>query len=82
MDINPNLESSASQKKRILAILKAGTKPSNYELILARCGVDARKRISELRDEGYEIRSEFVKTKNADGHIVRYVRYELVSEPK
>ena len=82
MDINPNLESSKTQKKRIIKILKDGSTPSIYELIMARCGIDARKRISELRDEGYDIESIPVKTKNADGHTVRFNRYRLVSEPK
>lgn len=82
MDINPNIESSRTQKKRIIKILKDGNTPSIYELIMAKCGIDARKRISELRDEGYVIESFPVKVKNADGHTVRYNRYRLVSEPK
>ena len=82
IDINPNTESAKSQKKRIIEILRLGGRPSIYELILSRCWVDARKRISELRDEGYDIRSEYFRTTNDEGHIVRYKRYWLAEEPK
>ena len=81
-DINPNPESSLTQKKKILAILKSGRRPSNIELINEHCGTDTRKRISELRDEGYDIRTEFFIGKNAEGHIVRFARYHLIEEPK
>lgn len=78
MDINPNPESSLSQKKKILAILRTGRKVSNIELIQEHCGTDTRKRISELRDEGHDIRSEVAYAINQNNHKVRFNLYYLV----
>ena len=82
MDINPNAESAKTQKQRILAILRSGRRPTNYELIKMHCGIDTRKRISELREEGYDIKSEPFRCVNANGHSVTFVRYHLISEPE
>ena len=80
MDNNMNIESTTSQKKKILAILRTGRKVSNKELINANCGVDVRKRISELRDEGHDIRDEINWAINENRHKVRFKKYWLVEE--
>lgn len=79
---NPNKPSSASQKKTILAILRSGQTPTNWELIHMKGGIDARNRIQELREEGYVIESIPFLTKNDEGRTIRQVRYKLVAEPK
>ena len=39
-------------------------------------------RISELKDEGYNIRSEFVSSKNRYNEPVSFSKYSLVEYPK
>jgi len=81
-NLNPNKPSSASQKKTILAILRSGVTPTNWELIHMKGGIDARNRIQELREEGFVIESIPFLSKNDEGKTIRQVRYKLISEPK
>lgn len=76
-DINPNEISAPAQKRTILAYLQNGgvlTK-SNAK---ALCGAeDFRKRVSELRAEGHEIKDRWCKERNRYGHVTNYKQYYM-----
>ena len=73
---NPNLESSASQKRRILEYLKTGKTLTNREAQrLFECD-RAPARIKELRNIGYPIRTEMITVKSGK----RIGRYSLQVE--
>lgn len=59
---NPNIESSASQAKRILAYLKAGNRITPIEALEKFGSFRLPARIADLRADGYSIQSEFVTT--------------------
>ena len=76
MNNNPNLESSASQKRRILEYLKTGKTLTNREAQrLFECD-RAPARIKELRNSGYPIRTEMILVKSGK----RIGRYSLQVE--
>jgi hypothetical protein len=58
--------------KRLLEYLQAGYKLSTLDGVRYGVGVDLRKRVSELRQLGYSVRSVWEK-----GDGVRYKRYFL-----
>lgn len=79
-DINPNKLSALSQKKEILRCLQSGmvlTKANAKSLTGAE---DYRKRISELRREGHNIRDRWVGGINRYGHHERYKEYYIPKE--
>ena len=68
---NPNPNTSASQKRRILEYLKQGKTLTNREAQrLFECD-RAPARIKELRDGGYPIKTEMI-TVNSGKRIGRY----------
>ena len=76
MNNNPNRESSASQKRRILEYLKTGKTLTNREAQrLFECD-RAPARIKELRNSGYPIRTEMITVKSGK----RIGRYSLQVE--
>lgn len=76
-DENPNEQSAPTQKRAILAYLNAGgvlTK-SNAKQI---CGAeDFRKRISELRAAGHDIKDRWCQEKNRYGHVTNFKQYYM-----
>jgi hypothetical protein len=78
MDANPNSQAATSQKVAIIAYLNNGgtlTKKNAAQLFGAE---DYRKRISELRRAGYDIRDRWITGMNRYGHKERYKEYYLV----
>jgi hypothetical protein len=60
-NINPNEASSASQKARILAYMKAGNRITPIEALnLFQC-FRLGARIADIKDDGFDVKSEFVK---------------------
>ena len=59
---NPNIESSVSQAKRILAYMKAGNRITPIDALNLFGSFRLGARISDLRAEGHDIQSEFVTT--------------------
>ena len=56
--INPNTTSSASQRVRILAALQTGRELTSLGMLLEFDAIDGRKRISELRAQGFPIKDK------------------------
>jgi len=78
MDANPNSQAATSQKVAIIAYLRNGgtlTKKNAAQLFGAE---DYRKRISELRRAGFDIRDRWKTGKSRYGHTERYKEYYLV----
>ena len=61
-NFNPNIESSASQAKRILAYMQAGNRITPIEALEKFGSFRLGARIADLRAEGHAIQSEFVTT--------------------
>ena len=72
-----NTAHTRSQNKMILEYLQDHKSISQYEAadIFGCWRLSAR--ISDLRDLGYSIKTEMIKTKNRYGHTVMYGRYSL-----
>lgn len=62
MNINPNPQSSASQKARILAYMQAGNRITPIEALEKYGCFRLGARIADLKEEGYDIKSQFVMT--------------------
>lgn len=78
VDHNPNQEAALSQSREILRCLQSGlvlTKANAKQLTGAE---DYRKRISELRRQGYEILDRWVSGINRYGNHERYKEYYMV----
>jgi len=76
-DENPNAHSAQSQKRTIVAYLSAGgvlTKSNAKQISGAE---DFRKRISELRREGYDIKDRWRKERNRYGHVTNFKEYYM-----
>ena len=61
ININPNETTSASQKSRILAYMKAGHRITPLEALNLFGCFRLGARIADLKEEGHDIKSEFVK---------------------
>lgn len=70
-DVNVNGTSSASQKSQILAHLQAGNSITAIEALYQFGSLRLSGRIKDLRDEGYDIKSEFIQLPNGK-HVKRY----------
>ena len=56
--INPNPTTSASQRLRILTDLQQGKELTSLTMLTNYGAIDGRKRISELRAQGYPIKDK------------------------
>ena len=75
MNNNPNEKQSQSQTAQILAYLKEGNKLTPIEA-LKLCGCfRLSARIANLRDKGYNIKSELVTLENGK----RVAEYEMIT---
>lgn len=70
-DVNVNETSCASQKSQILAHLQAGNSITAIEALYQFGSLRLSGRIKDLRDEGYDIKSEFIQLPNGK-HVKRY----------
>lgn len=70
-NVNLNETSSSSQKKQILAWLKSGNTITSYQALTMFGSLRLSGRIKELRDEGHDIKGEFIQTPNGK-HVKRY----------
>lgn len=61
-NINENEASCESQKKRILAYMKAGHRITPIEALEKFRSFRLGARIADIKDMGYEVKSEFVTT--------------------
>ena len=70
-NFNPNEVSSTSQKKRILAFMQAGNSITPIQALALFGSLRLGARIADLKAEGYEVKSEFVKLPNGK-QVKRY----------
>lgn len=70
-NINPNPVSSDSQKARILAYMLAGNRITPIEALEKFGSFRLGARIADLREEGWNIQSQFVTT-STDKRIKQY----------
>lgn len=70
-NFNVNEETSTSQKAKILAYLEAGNSITPIEALYQFGSLRLSGRIKDLRDEGHDIKSEFVKLPNGK-QVKRY----------
>lgn len=68
---NPNLESCESQKKQILAYLMDGKQLTNLDALYLFGSWRCQARISDLRKEGWNIKTEMITT-NTGKRVARY----------
>lgn len=68
---NVNETSSASQKSQILAYMRAGNSITAIQALYQFGSLRLSGRIKDLRDEGYDIKSEFIQLPNGK-HVKRY----------
>ena len=61
-NINPNPGTSASQKAKILAYMQAGNKITPIEALEKYGCFRLGARIADLKEDGYDIKSQFVTT--------------------
>lgn len=73
-------EHTRSQNKMILEYLQRCKSISQYEAAEIFGCWRLSARISDLREMGYNIKTEMKKSKNRYGHTVRYARYSLEAE--
>ncbi len=71
-NINPNEATSASQKSRILAYMKAGHRITPLEALNLFGCFRLGARIADLKEEGHDIKSEFVKIPNNKKQVKCY----------
>lgn len=69
-----------NQRTKVLNYLKKHGSATNFELMTKLGMTDARKRISELRSAGIQIKSVIIETNKHNGNIGNYCRYYLVEE--
>ena len=75
---NHNAGSSASQKERILSYLLAGHGITPLAALRMFGTLRLGARIADLREEGYDIRTEMVEDEVTGK---RYAMYSLVNDP-
>ena len=68
---NPNETASASQKNRILAFMKAGNSITAIQALSMFGSLRLGARIADIKADGYEVKSEFVKLPNGK-QVKRY----------
>lgn len=76
-DENPNEGSTPTQKRAILSYLAQGgvlTKSNAKKISGAE---DFRKRISELRREGHDIKDRWCQERNRYGHVTNFKEYYM-----
>ena len=76
-DVNPNEESAQSQKRTILTFLSAGGVLTKRNARMISGAEDFRKRISELRRDGYDIKDRWRKERNRYGHVTNFKEYYM-----
>ena len=64
-------DTTQSQAQQILAALKRGEKLTRLDMLYRFGAMQAQTRIFELRKDGHNIQSKFIKTRSGK-HIVEY----------